>query len=109
LIASLDVEEKTRAKDVSKKGGEGHSNANMVQKNHPHSKIKGKAATKPVKTITFKKKTTNTKGACFMCSDRGHFVRDCPNRADRKEKASNGSGSQDCQHGDREQHWRWVL
>jgi hypothetical protein len=72
LIASLDVEEKARAKDVSEKGGEGHSSANMMQKNHPHSKNKGKAANKPVKSTTFKKKkTTNVKGACFMCDDGG--------------------------------------
>jgi hypothetical protein len=30
LIVSLDVEEKARAKDMSSKGGKGHSNANMV-------------------------------------------------------------------------------
>jgi hypothetical protein len=30
LIVSLDVEEKARAKDTGSKGGEGHSNANMV-------------------------------------------------------------------------------
>jgi hypothetical protein len=30
LIASLDVEEKARAKDTRSKGGEGHSSANMV-------------------------------------------------------------------------------
>jgi hypothetical protein len=30
LIASLDVEEKARAKDTGSKGGEGHSSANMV-------------------------------------------------------------------------------
>jgi hypothetical protein len=66
----------------------------MVQKNHPHNKNKGKAANKPVKTTTFKKKkTTNAKEACFTCGEGGHFTRDFPNRADRKEKASNGSGS----------------
>ena len=32
LIASLDVEEKARAKDTTEKGGEGQSRANMVQK-----------------------------------------------------------------------------
>jgi hypothetical protein len=49
LIASLDVEEKARAKDA---------------------KNRGKAATKPVKTTTFeKKKTTNAKGACFTCGE----------------------------------------
>ena len=30
LIASLNVNEKDRAKDASKKGGEGHSSANMM-------------------------------------------------------------------------------
>jgi hypothetical protein len=38
LIVSLDVEEKSRAKDTGSKGGEGHSNANMVQKNHNKGK-----------------------------------------------------------------------
>jgi len=52
LIASLDVEEKARAKDASEKGGEGTSSANMMQKHHPHGKNK-KATHKPVKTTTF--------------------------------------------------------
>ena len=56
-MASLDVEEKARAKDASEKGGEGTSSANMVQKHHPHSKNK-KTAHKPIKTTTFKKKKT---------------------------------------------------
>ena len=94
-MASLDVEEKARAKDASEKGGEGNSSANMVQKNHPHSKNR-KATHKPVKTTTFKKKNTNAKCASFTCGEGGHFARDCPNCADHKAKASHGSaGSKD--------------
>ncbi|KAK1661177.1 hypothetical protein QYE76_049336 [Lolium multiflorum] len=57
LIASLDVEEKARAKDTTEKG-EGQSSANMVQKK-PYSKNKGNnkpSFNKPMKTTTFKKK-----------------------------------------------------
>ena len=43
--------------DTSEKGGEGNSNANMVQKNHPHNK-NIKATHNPIKTTTFKKKKT---------------------------------------------------
>ncbi|KAK1677076.1 hypothetical protein QYE76_037924 [Lolium multiflorum] len=57
LIASLDVEEKARAKDTTEKG-EGQSSANMVQKK-PYIKNKGNnkpSFNKPMKTTTFKKK-----------------------------------------------------
>jgi hypothetical protein len=40
LIASLDVEEKSRAKHTTKKG-EGHATANFVQKGKPSGKNKG--------------------------------------------------------------------
>jgi hypothetical protein len=42
LIASLDVEEKARAKDGRSKAAEGQTSANMVQKSHSKGKGKGK-------------------------------------------------------------------
>ena len=75
LIASLDVEEKARAKDSSEKE-EGQSSAHMVQKN-AHGKGKGK--NKVNKTTTFKKKKTNKADMpCFTCEDLGHFAKDYP-------------------------------
>ncbi|KAK1626730.1 hypothetical protein QYE76_001045 [Lolium multiflorum] len=72
LIASLDVEEKARAKDTTEKG-EGQSSANMVQKK-PYSKNKGNnkpSFNKPMKTTTFKKKKMINKAdlSCFTCGD----------------------------------------
>jgi hypothetical protein len=42
LIASLDVEEKARAKDGRSKAAEGQTSANMKQKSHGKGKGKGK-------------------------------------------------------------------
>ncbi|KAK1632290.1 hypothetical protein QYE76_006605 [Lolium multiflorum] len=90
LIASLDVEEKARAKDTTEKG-EGQSSANMVQKK-PYSKNKGNnkpSFNKPMKTTTFKKKKMINKADlnCFTCGETCHFSKDCLERADRKKKA----------------------
>ncbi|WVZ84596.1 hypothetical protein U9M48_031619 [Paspalum notatum var. saurae] len=62
LIASVDVEEKARAKDT--KGGEGHSVANTVQNQRNQGKEKGKF--KPNKTTNFKKKK-KAEMPCFTC------------------------------------------
>ncbi|WVZ83089.1 hypothetical protein U9M48_030269 [Paspalum notatum var. saurae] len=81
LIASLDVEEKARAKDT--KGGENQSMANMVQNNWNHGKGKGK--NKLNKTTNFEKKN-KAELPCFTCGEFGHFFKDCPERADRRGK-----------------------
>jgi len=59
LIASLDVEEKARAKNTIEKENEGHSSINLVQRN-PHGKNKGENKPFNAKlTTTFEKKKNN--------------------------------------------------
>jgi hypothetical protein len=90
LIQSLDVEEKARVKDNTQKGNEEHStSAHFVQRNFK-GKNKGKGKQHPFNTkatTTFKKKKKDkSEMPCFTCAELGHFAKDCPKRADRKEK-----------------------
>jgi hypothetical protein len=86
LIASLDVEEKTWAKDERSKGAEGQTSANMVHQ--PQSKGKGKQNknnnNKPRQSTTFKKKKIKENKGCFMCGLTDHWAKKCPNRKGRK-------------------------
>jgi hypothetical protein len=74
LIASLDVEEKARAKDEWSKEAEGQTNANMVHQPQTHGKGKGKAKqnqnnSKPKQTTTFKKKKKIRRVKVVSCAD----------------------------------------
>ena len=85
LIATLDVEEKARAKDVPQPSTQDTSTANLVDGGAGSSKNfknKGKGAKK---TTGFKKKK-KTKGDfnCFVCGEAGHLARKCRMRKGKK-------------------------
>jgi hypothetical protein len=83
LIASLDVEEKARAKDGRSKAAQGQTIANMVQKSHGKGKGKGKK-TKPQPTTTFKKKKFKECQGCFVCGSTDHWAKKYPHLKGRK-------------------------
>lgn len=86
LIASFDVEEKARAKDVEKNPPQATPNANVVHNGAGGSgtknfKNKGKAK----QTTSFKKNKEKGDFNCFVCGEPGHIARKCRMRKGRKE------------------------
>jgi hypothetical protein len=87
LIASLDVEEKAKSKDVPcSVPQEGISNANVVEGksgggNKNNKNWKGKAK----HNINFKKKKRNKEDlTCFVCGELGHIAKKCRQRKGKK-------------------------
>jgi hypothetical protein len=85
LIATLDVEEKARSKDVPHSGppDAGPSNANVVEAKSGGNKNKnwkGKAK----QNTKFKKKKNLADLTCFVCGKPGHIARKCRNRKGKK-------------------------
>jgi hypothetical protein len=82
LIATLDVEEKSRSKDVPHSGppDADPSNANVVEAKscgNKNKNWKGKAK----QNTEFKKKKKNLVDlTCFVCGEPGHIARKCRNR-----------------------------
>jgi hypothetical protein len=80
LIISLDVEEKTRAKDGRFKGADGQTSANMVHQPQSHGKGKDKDKAKQnqnnnksKQTTTLRKKNKNKEDkSCFVCGSLHH-------------------------------------
>jgi hypothetical protein len=86
LIATLDVEEKARSKDVPRSGpiDSGTSNANMVE-GKCGGKNKNKMNWKPkAKQNTDFKKKNLADLTCFVSDESGHIARKCCNRKGKK-------------------------
>jgi hypothetical protein len=85
LIATLDVEEKARSKDVPRSGppDAGPSNANVVEAKsggNTNKNWKGKAK----HNTEFKKKKNLADLTCFVCGEPSHIARKCRNRKGKK-------------------------
>jgi hypothetical protein len=91
LIATLDVEEKARAKDTRGKATAGPSSANFVQRGNPkfnnNQNKRKKPSQNPPKAKEAdgpNKKKRKPGGACYTCGSPDHFAAKCPDRKDRK-------------------------
>jgi hypothetical protein len=87
LIATLDVEEKARSKDVPHSGtpDAGPSNANVVEAKFDGNKNKNKNwKEKPKQNTEFKKKKNLADLTCFVCGEPGHIARKYHNRKGKK-------------------------
>jgi hypothetical protein len=107
LIASLDIEEKARAKDERSKGAEGQTSANMVHQPQSHGKGRGKAKqnqnnSKPKQTTTFKKRRRIRKMRVASCANL-QIIGQNVSKSQRKETSTL---AEDCEY-DCIQLWRW--
>jgi hypothetical protein len=88
LIATLDVKEKARSKDVPCSGpmNSGTSNANVVEdKSGGNNKNKTNWKPKAKQNTDFKEKKKNLVDlTCFVCGESGHIARKCRNRKGKK-------------------------
>jgi hypothetical protein len=91
LIATLDVEEKARAKNTRGKTIAAPSSANFVQRGNPkfqnNQNKRKKPSENPPKVKEAdrpSKKKRKQGGACYTCGSPDHFAAKCPDRKDRK-------------------------
>jgi hypothetical protein len=91
LIATLDVEEKPRAKDTRGKIIADPSRANFVQRGNPKFQNNQNKRKKQSQNLPKAKevdgpnrKKRKLGGACYTCGSPDHFAAKCPDRKDRK-------------------------
>jgi hypothetical protein len=89
FTTSLDVEEKSRAKDGRSKRAEAPTSANLLHQSQSHGKGKGKAKqnqnnNNTKQTTTFKKKKNKKDESCSVCGSPHQWTKKCPNHKGRK-------------------------